>query len=43
MLRLVNAWRSLPIDNVDQVPRIPDEIHLQLSLLIDHRLDCRVT
>src|ERR1700730_16241258 len=40
--RLVNAGRSLPIDNASQVPRIPDEIHLQLSLLIDHKLGRRV-
>ena len=39
---LVNAGRSLPIDNVNQVPRIPNEIHLQLALLIDHDLGCRV-
>jgi hypothetical protein len=32
--RLVNAGRSLPIENVNQVPRVPDKIHLQLSLLI---------
>ena len=39
---LVNAGRSLPIDNVNQVPRIPNEIHLQLALPIDHDLGCRV-
>src|SRR5216683_185258 len=39
---LVNAGRSLPIDNANQVPRVPNEIHLQLSLLIDDELGCRV-
>src|SRR5216684_3041961 len=39
---LVNAGRSLPIDNVNQVPRVPNEIHLQLPLLVDHELGCRV-
>src|SRR6266446_6493188 len=39
---LVNAGRSLPIDNVNQVPRVPNEIHLQLPLLIDHELGCRI-
>src|SRR5216684_6401649 len=39
---LVNARRSLPIDNANQVPGVPNEIHLQLSLLIDNELGCRV-
>ena|ERR1700680_298933 len=39
---LVNARRSLPIDNVNQVPRVPNEIHLQVAVLIDHELGCRV-
>jgi len=39
---LVNAGRSLPIENVNQIPGVPNEIHLQLSLLIDHELGCRV-
>jgi hypothetical protein len=40
--RLVNSGRSLPIENVNQVPRVPDKIHLQLSLLINRQLGCRV-
>src|ERR1700730_19218316 len=39
---LINAGRSLPIENVNQLPRIPNEIHLQLPLLIDHELCFRV-
>jgi len=41
-LNLVNARRPLPIDNANQVPRVPNEIHLQLPLLIDHKFGCRV-
>src|SRR6266446_3239581 len=40
--RLVDAGRSLPIDNVNQVPRVPNKIHLQVAVLIDHELGCRV-
>src|ERR1700693_2531937 len=32
---LINAGRSLPIENVNQLPRVPNEIYLQLPLLID--------
>src|SRR5260370_7025722 len=39
---LVNAGCSLPIENVNQVKRVPNEIYLQLSLLIDDELGCRV-
>jgi hypothetical protein len=39
---LVDAGCSLPIDNVNQLPRIPDEIPLQLPVLIDHELSFRV-
>src|ERR1700675_4426107 len=39
---LVNGGRSLPIDDVNQLPRIPNEIHLQLPLLIDLELGGRV-
>jgi outer membrane receptor protein involved in Fe transport len=35
---LINAGRSLPIENVNQLPRVPNEIYLQLSLLIDLEL-----
>src|ERR1700675_863107 len=38
----VNAGRPLPIENINQVIGIPNEIHLQLSLLIDHEFGCRV-
>jgi hypothetical protein len=40
--RSVNTGRSLPIENVNQLPRVPDKIHLQLSLLINRQLGCRV-
>src|SRR6202795_3949024 len=39
---LVNAGCSLPIENVNQVKRVPNEVYLQLSLLIDDELGCRV-
>ena len=39
---LVNAGRPLPIENVNHVPRISNEVHLQLSLFIDDELRCRV-
>src|SRR6202521_4938427 len=39
---LVNAGCSLPIENVNQVKRVPNEVDLQLSLLIDDELGCRV-
>src|ERR1700704_2986204 len=38
----VNAGRSLPIENVDQFPRVADEIDLQLSLLIHPKPGRRV-
>jgi hypothetical protein len=40
--RSVNTGRSLPIENVNQLPSVPDKIHLQLSLLINRQLGCRV-
>src|SRR5438445_5540315 len=40
--RLVDAGRSLPIDNVNQVPRVPNNVPLQVAVLIDHELGCRV-
>src|SRR6267154_959285 len=39
---LVNAGRPLPIENIDQVIGVPNEIHLQLPLFVDHELSCRV-
>ena len=39
---LVDAGCSFPIDNVNQLPRVPNEIPLQLPLLIDHELGFRV-
>src|SRR5260370_16785240 len=39
---LVNAGCSLRIENVNQVKRVPNEIYLQFSLLIDDELGCRV-
>jgi hypothetical protein len=39
---LINAGRSLPIDNVNQLPRVANEIYLQLPLLIDLELGCGV-
>ena len=39
---LINSGRSLPIENVNQLPRVPNEIYLQLPLLIDLELGCRV-
>ena len=41
-LRLVNPGRSLPIDKVNQLPWVPNEIDLQLPLLIDGELGCGV-
>ncbi len=41
-LWLVDAGRSLPIDNINQLPRIPNKIHMQLSLLIKDELGFRV-
>ena len=35
---LVDAWRSFPIQNVDQGPSILIELDLQLPLLIDREL-----
>ena len=40
--RLVDAGSSLPIDNVNQLPGKPNEIVLQLTLLIDRELRFRV-
>jgi hypothetical protein len=39
---LINAGRSLPIENVNHLPRVPNEIYLQLPLLIDLELGCGV-
>ncbi len=39
---LVDAGRSLPIDNINQLPRVPNKIHMQLALLIKHELGFRV-
>ena len=39
---LINAGRSFPIENVNQLPRVPNEIYLQLPLLIDLELGCGV-
>ena len=39
---LINAGRSLPIENVNQLPRVPNEIYLQFPLLIDFELGCGV-
>jgi hypothetical protein len=30
---LINAGRSLPIENVNQLPRVPNQIYLQFPLL----------
>jgi hypothetical protein len=35
---LILAWRSFPIDKIDQLPGILAEIDLQLSFLIYHEL-----
>ena len=35
---LVHALSSLPVDNVVQFPGAADQVHLQLALVIDHKL-----
>ena len=40
--QLINAGCSFPIENVNQLPRVPNEIYLQLPLLIDLELGCGV-
>ena len=39
---LINAGRSPPIENVNQLPRVSNEVYLQLPLLIDFELGCGV-
>src|SRR5579864_29288 len=37
-LLLVHAWGSLPVDDADELPRAADQVHLQLSVLVQDEL-----